>query len=188
MQKKKIIINLTSILGTIIILMGLFLTLFFCLNKTDSTIYAYTGTAGENGLYYTLNADNSSYTLTDCDNTIAIINIPSTFNGYPVTAIGLNAFVSDTKLTKITIPSTITGIGDYAFQNCTALTVVNFSLNSTLTTIGTKVFLGCTSLTSIVIPNSVTSLGTFSFSGCTDLSSVTLSNNISSIQNSTFYN
>lgn len=61
-----------------------------------------------------------------------------------------------------------------AFDCCGNLTTV--SLPNTLTSIGEKTFSNCKSLTSIVIPNSVISLGRDMFCSCDHLESVTLPN------------
>jgi len=71
-----------------------------------------------------------------------------------------------------TIPNTVTGIGDYAFHNCTKLTSV--TIPNSVTSIGDGAFMGCTSLTSIIIPDSVTSIGEGAFRGCTKLESITI--------------
>ena len=49
------------------------------------------------------------------------ITVPSTLGGKPVTKIGCRAFQGCTKLTKITIPSSVSYIDTYAFYNCTGL-------------------------------------------------------------------
>src|SRR5262245_58020004 len=41
--------------------------------------------------------------------------ISSTYNGFPVTSIGDNAFIG-TGLTSVTIPNSVTSIGQYAFK------------------------------------------------------------------------
>ncbi len=125
-------------------------------------------------LSYSLSSDGNSYsvtgigTLTDTD-----IVIPSTYKNKPVTEIDIEAFANCAELTSITIPDSITSIGDYAFRNCTELKTVNFGENSKLESIGSLVFLECTSLESITIPDSVTSIGCDTFSCCTSLESVT---------------
>ena len=48
------------------------------------------------------------------------VTIPSTINGYPVTAIGTNAFYFFASVTDVTIPDTVTNIGDGAFLTASA--------------------------------------------------------------------
>ena len=84
-----------------------------------------------------------------------------------VTSIGDRAFFGCTGLTSITIPDSVTSIGDGAFSYCTGLTSI--TIPNSVTSIGDEAFDGCTGLTSINIPNSVTSIGNWAFDGCTNL-------------------
>jgi hypothetical protein len=86
-------------------------------------------------------------------------------------------------LTSISIPNSVTSIGDSAFES-SGLTSI--SIPNSVTNIGDRVFYGCTGLTSITIPNSVTSIGSFAFYGCTGLTSITIPNSVTSIGNATF--
>lgn len=74
---------------------------------------------------------------------------------------------------KLTIASTVTTIGDHAFQTCTSLESVIFSGESQLTTIGAYVFEACEALKSIEIPKSVATIGQCAFSSCSKLETVT---------------
>lgn len=97
------------------------------------------------GLKYTMNLDNQSYSVVGigtCKD--ADIIIPTTHHNLPVTSIGVYAFYDCKGLTSITIPDSVTSIKYMAFG-------------------------GCTGLTSITIPNSVTSIGNCAFFGCTGL-------------------
>jgi hypothetical protein len=58
------------------------------------------------------------------------VSIPSTINGLPVTSIGLEAFWMLPSLTSVTIPSSVTSIGNYAFGDCTGLTSAYFRGNA----------------------------------------------------------
>ena len=75
--------------------------------------------ASESDLTFTLNSDGESYSVTAC-NTSAVgkLVIPETYNGRPVTGIGVAAFRDCTGLTGITIPDSVTSIGASAFSGC----------------------------------------------------------------------
>ena len=68
------------------------------------------------------------------------------------------------------IPSSVTSIGDYAFDNCTSLTRIE--IPSSVTSIGREAFEKCERLTSIEIPSSVTSIGWNAFAYCTSLTDI----------------
>lgn len=62
----------------------------------------------------------------------------------------------------ITIPSTVTTIGTYAFQNCSSLTF-NPEMPAKLTSIGTYAFDGCSLLTELELPEGFKTFGTYCF-------------------------
>ncbi|MBR4424673.1 MAG: leucine-rich repeat protein, partial [Oscillospiraceae bacterium] len=81
----------------------------------------------------------------------------------------------------VTIPSSVTSIGNAAFRDCSSLTSV--TIPDSVTSIGDWAFYGCTSLTSVTIPSSVTSIGDFAFSNCSSLTSMTIPDSVTSIGN-----
>ena len=72
------------------------------------------------------------------------------------------------------------------FNECTALTEVNFAADGNLAMIGAFTFNGCTSLTQITIPDTCTSIEYCAFSGA-GLTSIDIPASVSSIANQAFY-
>jgi len=69
----------------------------------------------------------------------------------------------------------LTGVGSIrncAFYDCTSLTSV--TMPSSVTRLGDFAFFGCTSLTSVTISSGVTSLGDYAFAGCSNLTTMTM--------------
>lgn len=88
------------------------------------------------------------------------------------------------QLTSITIPETVTSIGNNAFSGCRGLTSI--TIPNSVTTIDAWAFYCCSGLTSVTIPNSVTSIGNGAFSWCSGLTSVTLGYSVTSIGSNAF--
>ena len=87
---------------------------------------------------------------------------------------------------SVTIPSGVTSLGDYCFQNCTGLTSV--TIPSGVTSLGNSCFFSCIGLTSVTIPSSVTSLGDRCFESCRILPSVTIPSSVTSLGSDCFRN
>ena len=95
-------------------------------------------------------------TITSYSGSATNLTIPSKLNGMKITQIDLNAFGESKKLTKVTIPDTVTTIGDLAFNNCTSLKEV--TIPASVTEIGFWAFADCTLLKEVTIPASVKSI------------------------------
>jgi len=57
----------------------------------------------------------------------------------------------------VSLPVSLTSIGEYAFYGCSSLAAV--SLPDSLTSLGEHTFDGCSSLTAVTLPASLTSIG-----------------------------
>lgn len=100
-----------------------------------------------------------------------------------ITRIGSAAFAY-TDIEKITIPSSVTEISNFAFANCRKLSKITWS--SKIHSIGIGAFSGCTSLNYLCLPSSVSIINADTFSDCTNLSSIRFSGKIDAIGSSAF--
>ena len=121
---------------------------------------------------YTYEVTNGEAVITRYAGADSEITIPSTLGGYPVTAIGDYAFFFDERLISVTIPDSVTNIGQEAFSGCDKLATV--TLGGGLRTVGDRAFFECFNLMAIDLPQSVTTIGSFAFSDCGKLTSATI--------------
>ena len=90
-----------------------------------------------------------------------------------------DAFFSVKNLTDITLPNTVTTIGDGAFWYCDSLTSITLSDN--LISIGRQAFIGCKNIRSIELSDSVVSIGEYAFEDCERLSKIVIPSSVSEI-------
>lgn len=119
------------------------------------------------------------------------IVIASTYNGFPVTRIGSQAFINCTNLTSVTIPNSITNIGGNAFRACTSLTNIAVAIDNPSYTSPDGVLYNKAQTTLIQFPggrgggyaisNGVTFIGPSAFYRCTGLANVTIPNTVVAI-------
>ncbi len=128
---------------------------------------------------YTYELIDGGYTITKCDSTAITKEVPSMRNGYPVTAIGDNAFVSCSGITELIIPDSIKTIGDGAFAGCTSLKKI--TLPSKLTEIPANAFMGCSMLEEVEMPDSVDMIGNYAFFSCDALNTVELPESLTTL-------
>ena len=135
------------------------------------------------GMYYNLNSDEVSVSLTYKSMTEFVytgdVVIPSSVKyrgrSYKVTAIGDDAFAGCEELTSVSIPDEVETIGSYAFAGCDGLTSI--TIPGGVKTIKAYAFNICESLSSIVIPQNVQTIEDNAFSDCSALTSVTINSN-----------
>lgn len=127
------------------------------------------------------------------------ISITSTdFDGIPIVGVSENAFHNNTRITSLSLPSSVEKVESgafwktsnlknitfadkgkglkslemYAFADCSSLESIDLS-NASLTEIPKKAFENCTSLRSVKLPPTVTKIAEDAFSGCRNLEEIT---------------
>ncbi|MCL2631442.1 MAG: leucine-rich repeat protein [Firmicutes bacterium] len=148
----------------------------------NTTLYAYW-----TDLYiYQLNTSTMEYMLIGIDwnhnaffNTITHLEIPSEYNGLPVTIINHGVFYGRGNLVSVIMPDTILHIGNSAFDGCHNLVYIKLSEN--LLSIGNMAFFRAERLESIILPSSLISLGNEVFWFCSNLKYLSIPSNVSAV-------
>lgn len=81
--------------------------------------------------------------------------------------------LSRTAITEITIPATVTEIGEYCFLQCDSLITFAIDEASTLTALPQNCFYGCDNLQTVTLPNSIQTIGNTAFEYCPSLRTMT---------------
>ena len=120
-------------------------------------------------------SDNTKTVLQAYLGSSSTVTIPSS-----VTSIGDKAFYENKNLTSITIPSSVTSIGDYAFYNNIDLTSI--TIPSSVTSIGSYTFYNCSNLSNVTFESGsqLTSIGSYAFPS-TKLRVITIPSSVTSI-------
>ena len=119
--------NLTSVLLSAIMIIGIFGVVPFAASAAVSGSYE-----------YSVKSDSTAKITRYIDNGSKTVTIPSTIGGYVSTEIGQRAFENRSSFNAVTIPSSITSIGEFAFRGCTGLASV--SIPNTVEKIGNCAF------------------------------------------------
>ena len=129
--------------------------------------------------------EGDTITITGCHKKASgSLIIPRTIEGKSVAKIQRLAFSDCIRLTKVTIPDSLTSIGAYTFRSCTNLTSI--TIGNGVTSIGKNAFEQCSGLTSITIPDSVTSIEEEAFFTCRGLITVTFLGDVPKIEDNAF--
>ena len=103
-----------------------------------------------------------------------------------VTSIGEYEFDHCSKMTAISLPSSLQHIGFQAFWGCSSLASID--IPNSVNRIFGYAFIDCSSLASITMPNSLTLIGERAFSNCSSLTSVSFPSTLTSINEGAFEN
>lgn len=89
------------------------------------------------------------------------------------------------KITSVVIENGVTSIGNYAFEDCSALKMLD--IPQSVTEIGSKAFRGCSALTSLALPETVNRIGNTAFQGCSNLETINIPSGVKLIEKDTFH-
>lgn len=146
-----------------------------------------------NGVVYDVVKKAKIATIVDGKSCTGDVVIPEyiTFDGIDciVKEIGEKAFYvssfSGSQLHSLSLPNSITTIGNEAFHNC-SLSSINLPEN--LITIGEYAFWDCSSLKEIILPEGLTSVGENAFDGCSSLTCVSTPASLTEVPYGMFVN
>ncbi|MGN1032280.1 MAG: leucine-rich repeat protein, partial [Intestinibacter sp.] len=93
----------------------------------------------------------------------------------PTSGLPANAFKDNATIKEVLFPKSLNILGTSAFENCTALEIVDIP-SQIVNTIPKYCFKGCTNLKNIEIPVNVVSILQDAFSGCTSLNETIIVN------------
>jgi hypothetical protein len=110
---------------------------------------------------YTTNVDGS-ISITGYTGTNPVVNIPSNITSRIVTTLA-NQALYNAIITSVTLPGTMTNIGQEGFANSS---LTNLVFSDGVTSIGEEAFEFCPALTSVGIPSSLTNIGSAAFAYC----------------------
>ena len=167
----------------------------FTIPESVTEIGAYLEESAFVGCYFLRERFINNSGLTDSNNWGAVLYDDGTETSDGLTIIDNTIIKCRPWATSITIPGSVTSIGEGAFSGCSSITSVTVEegnsifdsrnkCNAIIETATNTLIIGCQNT---VIPNSVTSIGDYAFSGCSGLTSITIPNGVTSIGGWAFY-
>lgn len=146
------------------------------LTVTDTAV-PYALPDGSGNIYF----DTETGTIIASDKDVKNVSIPAKINGVPVTAIAPYVFYDTNRaVTAVSIPKSVTEIGEGAFDSCLNMTSLRFASGSTLKRIGAKAF-ECNKVTTLTLPDGLESVGENAFSSCESVTTLYIPDSVKSI-------
>lgn len=145
---------------------------------------------------YDINSDGSTVTIVSYKGKSKDVIIPDEIDSHKVTEIDSIAFSGRENITSVSIPDSVTYIGENAFLLCTGLTEINvadgntayYSEEGNLYEASHKLLQYAVGKTEkeFKVPDNVTSIGSSAFACCTNLETVIIGGSVTEIEESTF--
>ena len=122
----------------------------------------YTAVYAESLYKYALNSTEDGYIITNFTNRLYAgdLEIPSSLNGLPITGLANNLFYNTPNLQTVTIPNSVTSLGESLFDNSGVRKVI---FGSGAEDIPYRCCYYCQNLTEVVIPEGVKTIGQRAF-------------------------
>ncbi len=92
---------------------------------------------------------------------------------------------TESELSSVILPSSVTFIGEYAFCGCSGFR--EFSIPKNVTAIEPHAFDGCSKIKEFIIPQGATEIEHWLFSNCASLEKVTIPSSVTAIREGAFY-
>ena len=128
---------------------------------------------------------DGSIRITKCSQTATgELEIPPLIDDKPVTVINDSAFSMCNRLTRVTLPPSVTRIGNRSFYQCYGLT--GMAIPAGVDSIGSEAFFYCDGLTTLTLGSGLTVIGDSTFKWCTRLTSVTFPASVTTIGSNAF--
>lgn len=131
--------------------------------------------------------DDSAAAITKIKELRPELPVPQILGGYTVTAIadGVFAELSAHQVQTISLPSTITSIGEEAFYNAGGIKI-SIDPTAVLTEIGAGAFFGCDGLGALRLGEGITAIAPDTFFGCTSLKEIRIPKSVIRLEDNAF--
>lgn len=80
----------------------------------------------------------------------------------------------------------VTVLGNYAFQNCSSLKEIHFPENAKFVNVMANLLFGCSSITELYVPDNVTKISNNAFQNCSSLTNIRIPGHITNLPQNTF--
>ena len=128
--------------------------------------------ADEGGFTFALNGAGDGYVVTGYTGSGSSVTVPGWYNRKPVVAIGAGAFQGNAAIKSVSLPNSITSIGEAAFKNCTSLSSLSSytaaapaAVNATITLSTDSVYAGTSLSANYVVSGGLTPYQEISIQG-----------------------